>query len=132
MFFLPREPTLAVFGDFEFSSNRIVEPASQAISAQHRMEGIFIAKGRDIREGFEAEGMHVTDIAPLVLYLMDLPIPDSLDGGLPQNILTQQAVEARQPTFCKLEDLVGGHEGGRRSMQDESVKKRLKGLGYIS
>ena len=49
LYFLPSDPTQAVFGDFEFSSNKLVEPASAAISAQHRMDGVFIAAGPGIR-----------------------------------------------------------------------------------
>ena len=132
LFFLPHDPTIAVFGDFEFSSNRIIEPASEAISAQHRMEGIFIAGGGSLREGTEIEDISVLDVAPLLLYLMDLPIPEGLDGRLRQEILETREVQGRPPLYRDLHLLYEGFRGERRSMEDEDVKQRLKGLGYIS
>jgi predicted AlkP superfamily phosphohydrolase/phosphomutase len=132
LYFLPRDPTVGVFGDFEFSSNRVVEPASSAISAQHRMEGIFIAKGPGIRQGEEIEGLRVVDVAPSLMYMMGLPIPKGLDGRLPESIFLTEELEARPPAYFDLEDVIRGDDGERKSMEDESVKQRLKGLGYIS
>jgi predicted AlkP superfamily phosphohydrolase/phosphomutase len=132
MLFLPYDPTLAVFGDFEFSSNKVLEPASEAISAQHRMEGIFIARGEGIRKGGEVEGMSVLDVAPLLLYLMDLPIPDVLDGGFRKDVFDEAVLAARPPAYCKADEVPGIRLGERTSSEDESIKQRLKGLGYIS
>jgi predicted AlkP superfamily phosphohydrolase/phosphomutase len=130
--FLPRDPTMAVFGDFEFSSNKIVEPASEAISAQHRMEGVFLAKGAGLQQGAEVSGISVLDMAPLLLYLMDLPIPEGLDGRLREDLFIKDAFSGKPPTYCKIEDVPGTATGERRSTEDDSIKQRLKGLGYIS
>ncbi|MFC1800097.1 hypothetical protein ACFL2Z_04215, partial [Candidatus Eisenbacteria bacterium] len=132
LYFLPRDPTVGVFGDFEFSSNKVVEPASSAISAQHRMEGIFLAKGPGIRQGAEVEGLRVIDVAPSLMYMMGLPIPRGLDGKLPEGVFLKEELEARPPAYFDLEDVIKGADGERKSMEDESVKQRLKGLGYIS
>ena len=132
LYFLPRDPTVGVFGDFEFSSNKVVEPASSAISAQHRMEGVFIARGPGIRKGVEVKGLKVIDVAPSLLYMMGLPIPRGLDGKLPESVFLTEELEARPPAYFDLEDVIKGADGERKSMEDESVKQRLKGLGYIS
>jgi predicted AlkP superfamily phosphohydrolase/phosphomutase len=132
LFFLPRDPTIAVFGDFEFSSNRIIEPASEAISAQHRMEGIFIASGGSLRQGIEIEDISVLDVAPLLLYLMGLPIPEGLDGRLRQEVFETAELEERPPLYRDLRRVYETFRGERRSTEDEDIKQRLKGLGYIS
>ncbi len=132
LYFLPRDPTVGVFGDFEFSSNKVVEPASSAISAQHRMEGIFLAKGPGIRRGVEVEGIRVIDVAPSLMYMMGLPIPKGLDGQLPESVFIREELKKRPPAYFDLEDVITGADGERKSMEDESVKQRLKGLGYIS
>ena len=132
LFFLPRDPSVGVFGDFEFSSNRVVEAASEAISAQHRMDGIFIAAGRDIKRGVKVEGLRVVDVAPLLLYLMGLGIPEGLDGRLDENLLREDALTKRPPAYFRLEDVLGTSGGERQTTEDESIKDRLKGLGYIS
>jgi predicted AlkP superfamily phosphohydrolase/phosphomutase len=132
LYFLPQEPTMAVFGDFEFSSNRVVEPASQGISAQHRMEGIMIAKGPGIAQGMRIENISVLDIAPLLYYVMDLPIPEGLDGEFRRDIFTGQELDHRPPKYINIEDLFEAARAGRQSTEDQSIKERLKGLGYIS
>ena len=132
LFFEPRDPTVGVFGDFEFSSNRILEPASEAISAQHRMDGVFIAAGRDLKPGTEAQGLRVIDVAPLLLYLMGLSIPEGLDGRLVEDVLTDEARKQRPPTYFHPQDVLDTSGGDRQTMEDESIKERLKGLGYIS
>ncbi len=132
LYFLPRDPTVGVFGDFEFSSNRVVEPASAAISAQHRMEGIFLACGPGVRKGAVIEGMRVTDVAPSLLYLMGLQIPGGLDGKLQEEVFEPEELKKRPPAYFDLEGVVKGPGGDRKSMEDDSVKDRLKGLGYIS
>jgi predicted AlkP superfamily phosphohydrolase/phosphomutase len=132
MFFLPRDATIAVFGDFEFSSNKVVEPASEAISAQHRMEGVFIARGKGLNSGTEITGMSVLDIAPLLLYSMGLPIPGWLDGVLRPDVFAEGVLDGSPPAYCNAEEVPGAKAGGRGSTEDESIKDRLKGLGYIS
>jgi hypothetical protein len=96
------------------------------------MEGIFIAAGPDLKRGSEAEGLRVLDVAPLLLYLMGLGIPEGLDGRLHEGLLDDEALKGRPPSYFNLEDVLDTAGGDRRTMEDESIKERLKGLGYIS
>jgi len=132
LYFLPSAPTQAVFGDFEFSSNRTVEPASEAISAQHRMDGIFIARGRGIKPGADTSAVTVVDTVPLVLYLMGLPIPEGLDGKLNPDLFDRTELAERPPSYFKTDSAAGFAGKPRQATDDESIKERLKGLGYIS
>jgi predicted AlkP superfamily phosphohydrolase/phosphomutase len=132
LFFEPRDPTVGVFGDFEFSSNRIVEPASEAISAQHRMEGVFMASGPDLKPGTDAQGLRVIDVAPTLLHLMELPVPEGLDGRVVEDVLTDEVRTRRPPKYFRPQDMLDTSGGDRQTMEDESIKERLKGLGYIS
>jgi predicted AlkP superfamily phosphohydrolase/phosphomutase len=132
LLFLPRDPSIGIFGDFEFSSNQVLEPASTAISAQHRMEGVFLAAGPGLRQGQEIEGLRVIDVAPALLHMMGLPIPEGLDGELREDVFLKEEMKKRPPAYFDLEEIMGDSHGGRKSMEDESIKKRLRGLGYIS
>jgi predicted AlkP superfamily phosphohydrolase/phosphomutase len=132
LYFLPSEPTQAVFGDFEFSSNRVAEPASEAISAQHRMDGMIVAAGPGLGHGAEAKGTTVADVVPLVLYLMGLPIPPGLDGKLPTAVLDGNELARRPPEYAAPSAAGGPADKPRQATDDESIKQRLKGLGYIS
>ncbi len=132
LYFLPYTPTVGVFGDFEFSSNNLLEEVSDAISAQHRMDGVFVANGPVVKKGVEVDGMTVLDLAPLMLYLMNLPIPEGVDGRLRKDILDEGALAGRPPEYAKMKDLYDAGDRARDSTEDESIRDRLKGLGYIS
>jgi hypothetical protein len=132
LYFLPYVPTVGVFGDFEFSSNKVIEEVSDAISAQHRMEGIFVASGPAVKKGQEVSGMTVMDLAPMMLYLMNLPIPSGVDGKLRKDVLDEGLLEKRPPVYARMQDLYDAGDRDRDSVEDESIRDRLKGLGYIS
>jgi predicted AlkP superfamily phosphohydrolase/phosphomutase len=66
-------------GDFEWFSNAIFEPRTP-VSGTHKPNGIFFLRGEDIKRGVELENVRIYDIAPTVLYLMDTPIPEDMDG----------------------------------------------------
>lgn len=132
LYFLPCVPTVGVFGDFEFSSNRLIEDVSDAISAQHRMEGVFIARGAAVRRRANVSGVTVLDLVPLMLYLMHLPIPAGIDGELKGEVLDVECLKKRPPVYARMRDLYDIGRRDRDSSEDESIRDRLKGLGYIS
>src|SRR5690606_30685900 len=49
-------------------------------SGSHRDEGIFLAQGPGVAEGIEIEGAQIIDLAPTILHLLDVPIPEDMDG----------------------------------------------------
>jgi predicted AlkP superfamily phosphohydrolase/phosphomutase len=51
------------------------------ISGSHRAEGIFAAFGPDIRSNMRLhEPVHTWDVAPTILHMHNLPIPEHMDG----------------------------------------------------
>ena len=54
-------------------------------NAYHTMEGIFGAYGDNIKQGFNRDA-EIIDIAPTVLNLLDLPIPDYMEGEVLKDI----------------------------------------------
>jgi len=93
----------------------------------HRPEGILVASGPDIRRGIWTRASLV-DIAPTVLHLLDLPIPDDMDGRLILDIL---AVE-REPKIIPVSDYMP--PTGKLEYSDEEramIEKRLRALGYL-
>jgi len=55
--------------------------------AIHAMEGIFIAKGPEIKKGFDAGKASILDLAPTILQLMNVPVPKDFDGKVLEKIL---------------------------------------------
>jgi predicted AlkP superfamily phosphohydrolase/phosphomutase len=104
----------------------------------HHIEGIFVASGPLVSQTAEPlNDLDIVDMAPTVLYLMGLPIPEDLDGRVATEIIDPAALEERPVTF--------GHPLGRwpseaeanyvldtqQEDEDEAVRERLRALGYF-
>lgn len=125
--FFPKNLETIAFGDFEFGSNRILEP-SYGVSSSHRMNGIFIAQGERIPSHAQTANPSLIDLAPTILHLLDVPIPRDMDGRVLSEIFSQ----ARPVEYGGSGELER-ERGDAYSKEDEAeVMERLKDLGYIS
>ena len=101
----------------------------------HRFHGVFIAAGPSIRAGQRLDEVSITDVAPLVLYSLDVPIPDDLDGSLPVDIFEPGALSRRAPRYESrdAEDtILTLIEPVELDGDDEVlVLDRLRALGYV-
>ncbi len=110
-------------------------PLSSRHTGSHRMNGIFIAAGPDIRQG-EVEAVHLCDIAPTILHLFDIPVPADMDGRVREDIFTTEYLRAHP---AKLQNKASGNESretmsrAREMTQREKdfVQQQLKDLGYM-
>jgi predicted AlkP superfamily phosphohydrolase/phosphomutase len=66
-------------GDFEFFSNALFEPRAP-MSGAHRENGMLFLWGGGVKRGIDLGKVRIYDIAPSMLYLMGLPVPDDMDG----------------------------------------------------
>ncbi|MBI5034116.1 MAG: alkaline phosphatase family protein [Chloroflexi bacterium] len=124
--FLPRNLETIAFGDFEFGSNKVIQP-SFGVSSSHRMNGIFIASGAGVKNAGEFSGAQLPDLAPTILHLMGLPVPTDMDG----RVLSEALADTRAVEFG------GTSEGsttteGYSDEEEKEVMERLQDLGYIS
>ena len=103
----------------------------------HRMEGIFVASGPGIVSNAAAlSGLNIEDVAPTVLYLMDLPVPSDMDGrvlteALAPGVLESQAVRAGTPMGFWPEEEVVFSEGMMSEEDETQIRERLRALGYL-
>jgi predicted AlkP superfamily phosphohydrolase/phosphomutase len=87
--------------------------------------GVFFARGRDIRAGSGTDGLTISDVTPTVLGWLGIPVGEDMDGK-PAAFL-ETALEPTIPThdtteILRLEGALG---------TDEAMLKELKSLGYI-
>lgn len=69
------------------SSHKIVEDQHREFaSGDHRSQGIFIARGKNLSKNKTVDVVHIMDILPTVLYLCGLPVPQGLDGRIASQI----------------------------------------------
>ena len=102
-------------------------------SGTHRREGILIASGREIKSGFNLEGATLVDIAPLALYLLNLPIPGGMDGKVLTTMFKEDWIKSH-PIRHKEEESKKSSSQTKEELSPEEmemVKKRLRGLGYL-
>jgi predicted AlkP superfamily phosphohydrolase/phosphomutase len=99
-------------------------------SGNHRPDGLLIAWGKHVREGGPVEA-NLMDLAPTILHLLDLPVPQDMDGQVMKHLLQPESPPARAP-------IRSGPPATRQRQayqwnQEEldEVEERLRGLGYI-
>lgn len=85
-------------------------------SAAHTRAGIFGAKGPNIRENFEIDEAKIYDIAPTILHLFNVPLPQDLDGKILRDIFEPGSELAKRETLCQEID------------EGERIKRKVRGL----
>ncbi|MDH4136439.1 MAG: alkaline phosphatase family protein [Anaerolineae bacterium] len=100
-------------------------------SGGHTMDGILIAYGPHIKRGTRLANAQIIDLAPTILYLLDVPIPSDMDGHVLEDTFEDAFVQSHSP---QLEE-VASHWISKEyedSLEDKkAVEERLRGLGYI-
>ena len=109
------------------TDRRIVTRQIRGDSGSHRRHGLFIAWGPEVRKGERIKDACIMDLAPTILHLMRLPVPDDMDGrALTEALTTTRHVEYGSPGAVE--------EGtGEELSPEESaeVEERLRALGYL-
>lgn len=125
--FLPADGYMAV-GTSEFVSNRIISPSFGG-SGWHRMEGLFIGAGPQIKQG-QLFGMKLVDLFPTIAYALGLPIPEDLDGRVFDALFKEEFLARHAKTFVS-EEAKALNEEELTPAWEQEIKERLRALGYI-
>lgn len=109
-------------------------------TGDHRRQGILVIKGPLVEPGASLGNPMLEDLAPTLLYLLGLPIPDYMDGQVLAAAFGRQVLRDRPVSGTSL---VSRHRGGRyspeaitqelggREDEEDEIRDHLKGLGYI-
>jgi predicted AlkP superfamily phosphohydrolase/phosphomutase len=128
--FIPRQFEIAAFGEYEFASDQILD-YSQGVSGSHRMEGLLMMRGEEIKAGNEIEGAQIVDLAPSVLYLLGFPIPKDIDGKVLEAAFKEQYLETKEIHFIEEGPLSFFSQEVYSEEEEEELKRQLRGLGYL-
>ena len=123
-------------GLHDFTTNHLVAPAFGP-TGDHRPEGILIAKGPSIRAGARLNEASLLDIAPTVLHLLGICVPEDMDGRILSELLRQDLALA--PTPPRLWPALLSANGGvdqsaelkYTDQEQAAIKERLSDLGYL-
>ena len=126
-------------GEIELGDERYPLSAFAAphdFTGDHHPTGIFIAAGGAIGPRAERLRLSVLDIAPLLFYLVDQPIPDDLEGRLDETLIEPRRLDRRPPRWAAADEMPGLPEQPAALTPadragDPEVERRLKALGYL-
>ena len=102
---------------FEFGSKKLLAP-NPIYTGAHRMEGIFIAAGDYITHKTNL-AMNLIDVAPTVLRILGIPVPQSMDGRVLTEIFDPDSMFATQQDE-QLETVPAEQAGRGRSRGSQS------------
>jgi predicted AlkP superfamily phosphohydrolase/phosphomutase len=119
----PPDLVLVGRGDWEVMGtiNKSGSIFSSNQRAGHAMEGIFLLRHPWAVKGELPGHLGIEDIAPLVLHILDVPIPDSFDGGVDLGIFEADAPVAREERRVKV-----GRDA--TALEKERIKRGIASL----
>jgi len=95
----------------------------------HNQEGILITSGLDVAPS-ESLTASIYDIAPTILYLHDVPIPQEVDGTVLEELFDSPELDNREILTKPMAELTQTGESTSRT-DDQDVQDHLEDLGYI-
>jgi predicted AlkP superfamily phosphohydrolase/phosphomutase len=118
-------------GLHDFTTHTVIGPAFGP-TGDHRPEGILIVHGKAFKQGAKPLNASLLDLAPTVLQLLGVPVPNDMDG----RVLTELFDPAVVSTTVTYEDASDPQNAqaitvGYDEDDEEAVQKRLADLGYL-
>ena len=111
------------------TDGRVLTPQIRGDSGCHRLHGIFIGHGPAFASGAAVTGAKIIDLAPTILHLLDVAVPEDMDG----RVLS----EALAPAWRDKALQVGAAATTSAAQVDfteeeqAEVEERLRALGYL-
>jgi predicted AlkP superfamily phosphohydrolase/phosphomutase len=103
-------------------------------SGDHRDYGILVAFGKHIRKSKLIQGAELIDLAPTILHLSGLPVPDDMDGRVLTQIFEDDFLVSHPVCFVERiapEACFSSLQQDYSQEEEEAIRERLRGLGYI-
>jgi len=102
-------------------------------SGIHRPEGIVLCAGKGVKKGKRIQDAKLMDLHPTILYAMDLPIPEEVEGKVIEELF-EPSFLSENPINIRYSGKVASDSPAKKAFTDEEsdiIKERLSGLGYI-
>jgi arylsulfatase A-like enzyme len=96
----------------------------------HRRDGILIARGPSIQAGVQLGKVQIIDIAPTLLHLFGVSIPQDMDGKVLAELFCPQFIAARPIQTGGISG-ISSRASGYSDEERLKVEERLQALGYL-
>jgi Type I phosphodiesterase / nucleotide pyrophosphatase len=101
-------------------------------SGAHDPTGIFLAAGPPFSAQRARDRVSVLEVAPLLLHLAGLPVPDDLESAVPERLLAPAWRAAHPVRRVPATELPGlPDEPADAAVDDAVLLERLRALGYV-
>jgi predicted AlkP superfamily phosphohydrolase/phosphomutase len=84
--------------------------------AENKKEGICLFYGNDIKRGLKLNNVKIVDLAPTILHLMNIPVPDDMDGKVLKEIFKENSEPAKRKITYQVGD------------EKDNIEERIKKL----
>jgi predicted AlkP superfamily phosphohydrolase/phosphomutase len=122
------EPGHSAEFDFSRINDDWLEPT---FPGDHCLNGILLLMGSYIKENMKLDRANIYDVSPTILYLMGLPIPEDVDGEVLTQTIQPDFLQKNPVKYQKVTAEVKEESKVYTDKEEEKIKKRLKGLGYL-
>jgi predicted AlkP superfamily phosphohydrolase/phosphomutase len=101
-------------------------------NGDHTLEGVLVAAGEYVKKSSTITGARIIDLAPTILYMMGLPIPDDMDGVILTDLFEEEFLGSNIPVTTRTSEVTDKDLDYRDQAGDkETILERLRGLGYV-
>lgn len=116
----------------EFRGDSLVEATPRFLTGTHHPHGILIMAGPAVRSKGTIQGASLVDMAPTLLHLLGLPVPDDMDGTVLLDALDPAFVEVHPVQYVGAEAHLTSDAGHDYTDEEaEIVEDRLEALAYL-
>lgn len=114
----------------EFTHKTVFGPPVNHESGTHRIHGMLMAWGPGIRRPGRVSSAEIIDLAPTILHLLGVPVPEDMDGRVLTELLDEPAVGL--PARMAREPAEAGEAAPLTADEEAELLERLRSLGYLS
>lgn len=104
-------------------------------SGTHRLNGMVLFKGPQFKTGNTKDFIHITDLAPTILYLLKVPPIKEMDGRVPKSVFNSYYIKENPINYEEGElCTVNKNSNSETYTEDETAKieEKLRNLGYMN
>jgi predicted AlkP superfamily phosphohydrolase/phosphomutase len=98
----------------------------------HIREGICMFYGYGVRPGARLHQAQLLDLTPTILYLLDVPIPQAMDGRILTEVLDPTVITWPPRYESEAHELRRGGDFEWTAADEEALRARLQSLGYVA
>src|SRR3972149_6496232 len=102
------------------------------VSHRSTQKGIFLSSGPGMKQSTELQEANMMDIAPPILYLLNLEIPAEMEGRVLREAIDEDLLNKRQEMRIENSEFrVKRERKALSAREEEKIREQLKGLGYL-